>query len=142
MLTIKKRFPSQKLYLYGGTAFAAGFAGIMFLLVQTNTHLRNFMAVAPVSMEMSPREKSEESQAPATSTSEEAILDQDQVFVNPEPSSSQTETQQPAATPVTQEPAPTQPTTPTDPAPTEPEPTPEEPTNPIEDIIEEIITKP
>lgn len=53
MLTIKKRFPSQKLYLYGGTAFVAGFAGIMFLLVQTNTHLRNFMAVAPISMELS-----------------------------------------------------------------------------------------
>lgn len=141
MLTIKKRFPSQKLYLYGGTAFVAGFAGIMFLLVHTNTHLRNFMAVAPVNMEISSGEQSEKSQAPATSTSEEAILNQDQVFVNPEPNSSQTRTQQPAM-PAAQEPARAQPTTPTEPAHTEPEPTPEEPTNPIEEIIEEIITKP
>lgn len=139
MLTIKKRFPSQKLYLYGGTAFVAGFAGIMFLLVQTNTHLRNFMAVAPVNLEISSSEKSEERQTPATSTPEEAILNQDQVFVNPEPNSSQTQTQQSAATPATQEHVPAQPTTPTEPAPTEPEPTPEEPTNPIEEIIEELI---
>lgn len=136
MLTIKKRFPSQKLYLYGGTAFVAGFAGIMFLLVQTNTHIRDFMAVSPVNVGTSPREKPEQSQTPATTSTEEVILDQDQVFVTPQ--SSSTTTTSPQETAPTEEPTPPTEPTPTEPAP-EPEPNPEEPTNPIEEIIEEII---
>lgn len=47
MLTIKKRYPKRKLYVYGGSALIVGFAGIMTFLVQTNTNLNKFVAQTP-----------------------------------------------------------------------------------------------
>lgn len=145
MLTIKKRFPSEKLYLYGGTAFIAGFAGIMLALVQTNTHVRDFMVSNPVSFETKV-DKPAERETTNAATTEDTILTQEQIFTNPNNQTSATTQTTPAQTspepqpaaPIEQ-PVPTEPTVPVDPTPTDPAPTdpePAEPTNPIEVIID------
>lgn len=142
MLTIKKRFPSEKLYLYGGTAFIAGFAGVMLVLVQTNTHVRDFMVSNPVSFETK-AEKTAQQETKNTAPTQESIVSQEQVFSRPTQQSSAatptqtTQEQQPTTT--TEEPTPTEPTIPVEPTPTDPVPTdpePEEPTDPIEVIID------
>ena len=48
MLSIKKRNPRRNLFLYGGGAFIAGFAGIMSLLVINNSNIGEYVAQTPI----------------------------------------------------------------------------------------------
>lgn len=67
MLTIKKRYPLQKLYLYGSGALIFGFAGMMTYLVGSGTNLGTFASTTPFA-EISPvsQNNSRESQPAAS----------------------------------------------------------------------------
>jgi hypothetical protein len=72
MLSIKKRFPRQKAVLYGGTAFVAGFAGIMAVLVQTDTNLDRFIASSPIVTQERPVAPAEQTGSGTTTSSQSA----------------------------------------------------------------------
>lgn len=141
MLTIKKRYPMRKLYIYGSSAIIVGFAGVMAYLVQSSTNLNKFVAVAPT--QPIPVEVTSANEEPAQPTTSEVEMatgsestgavytaPQSPVITTPAPTQS---SEQPAATPTAPAEQPSQPTTPP-----EETPAPEDPT--IIDEIIEIIT--
>ncbi len=158
MLTIKKRFPWRRLYLYGSGAVIAGFAGVMTFLVQTNTNLDKFVSLAPT--QTNPTQTTKTTQTADSTTKEEAQPSAENADVASDPGTTTTwnglvaptrssnspsspASSNPTATPAQSEPTPTQPITLAEPSqPVEPTPPaePEEPT--IVDEVIEIITPP
>lgn len=146
MLTIKKRFPWRRLYLYGSGAVIVGFAGIMAFLVQTNSNLDKFVNLAPAQISTAPIIQSNEqpvSEDDQSSSNEPGVASDSGTSTTwngisaPMQSTSSSQT----STPSQAEPTPTQPTTPTEPViptvpttPSDPVPVPEDPT-----IIDEVI---
>ncbi|MES2630511.1 MAG: hypothetical protein V4611_00975 [Patescibacteria group bacterium] len=121
MLTIKKRYPMRKLYIYGSGALIVGFAGIMAYLVQSNTNLNEFVAVAPTQPEPTLVVPANETASQASS--EEVVTNSDTTgnytsstatTSSMAPAASQPAAEQPATTPA-ETPA-AEPTTPSEPA--------------------------
>jgi len=141
MLTIKKRYPFNKLYVMGALAFIAGYGGIMVLahyLPQRYAATDNFASITSQTKQAEP-----ETTAPATTESEgtqnTAPSDNTQVITTPQSSSTDTPTTtEPATTTEPETPIITLPEVPVIPDPTEePGPTEEPPT--LGDIIDDVL---
>jgi hypothetical protein len=157
MLTIKRRYPNRKFYLYGGGALILGYAVVMTALVQTNANVDQFaytptqqpiVVETPQSTESTANDESQPATETSGMTTTGIIQSQSLTPRSTEPTPTATE---PApvepATPAEPEAEPTEPATPVEPtepepeAPAEPAPEEQEPEEPgiIEDILDPIL---
>jgi hypothetical protein len=140
MLTIKKRFPYNKLYVAGSLAFIGGYGTIMLLAgyIPQRYEANNFIAQRPSVQEEAPSAINDQSEASKATNDDRSSNTQPYTTVR-------TSTPDPVVPdPVTPEDVPDEPVAPpvTDPIPEVPEvpdlPLPELPIDPIE-VIEDIV---
>lgn len=149
MLTIKKRYPWRKTFVYAGGAFIVGFAGALSFLMQSNVNQERF-ASAPSQTKVSTQVQKEADTPTDTSKGAQTASNDTTTWTTPPSQSSTTSNSTSATTPstqtTTQQTAPeqtapadtTSPSTPVDSTPPATQPTPEpDPKDPT--IIDQII---